>query len=118
MLGAMKKVGLWRTNQHYCDRDSIPDIEADTLDEVRAARHTVPSTGQSHFLVAELRRGEWRTLGLMSPTTGELTSRRDPDRYDRQRSGELTPSWPDGALVDKEHPAVTQWVGKPGSDCG
>lgn len=107
-------IALWRTCQHYCERDSIPDIAADDVTELAAARHTVPRVGRFPYLVAESRGGVWETLGLMAPSSGELTKQRnDPDRYDRGRvNGVPEGSWPGRVLVEKVHPSSTRWVGK------
>lgn len=107
-------IALWRTCQHYCERDSIPDIAADTVEELAASRHTVPRVGRFPYLVAETRGGAWKTVGLMAPSSGELTKQRtDPDRYDKGRvNGVPEGSWPGRVLTEKAHPGATRWVGK------
>lgn len=107
-------IALWRTCQHYCERDSIPDIAADEVKELAAARYTVPRVGRFPYLVAESRGGAWETLGLMAPSSGKLTKQRnDLDRYDRGRvNGVPEGSWPGRVLVEKEHPNATRWVGR------
>ena len=64
--------------------------------------------------MAETLGGARKTLGLMAPSTGELTKQRnDPDRYDSGRvNGVPEGSWPGTVLGDKEHPNSTRRVGK------
>lgn len=82
--------GIWRSRRHYAHAARpIPDLVADTLDELYKARDGVPSPGTSHPVVAHLSdSGRWRHLGWWKnaePPTDRLGKRIDPDIYDQVR---------------------------------
>ncbi len=104
--------GLWRTCQHYCEQDSIPDIVSVSRTKVIDNRGRVPAFGRkAKFLAQGTDGGKWTSVGFLNPDGTLRAPRRDQDIYDRVRRGQAkwsgdVKSYPP-SLTTADHPIRT-----------
>lgn len=101
---------VWRSVQHFCSTDSIPDAKGTNLDLLVAWSDSIQPFRLRQRIVARLdSQGAWLPVCYAKDGAREAITQAQADRYREARLGETTLSG--GAmkpLKETDHPEVTQ----------
>jgi len=104
-----RRYGVWRSSQHFCVADSIPDAESEDLAAVVAHAHSIMEFRLRHRLVARLDdEGVWHPVGYLKDGRSEEITLAQAEKYRECRLGRI--QWSNDKykpLRESDHPAVT-----------
>ena len=103
--------GVWRSAQHFCEPDSLPDAESANLAGVVAWADSIMAFRLRHRLIARLDgHGVWNPVGYVKDGRRETITQAQADHYRDRRLGTVAGSEKAKPLTERDHPLETERV--------